>query len=170
MERWCSSHGEGYGNPGPVQCKVFLWLAIRNRCWTADRLARRGLPHPSQCPLCDQCDENFQHLLTSCVFAQEFWFKIFQQWGLQRCVPDHDELSFASWWRRKVKSVLMEKKKGLNSLIILGAWLLWKHRNLCFLREPVQAQTTFFRLSRTNITCGARGPRALEFSSVLEPG
>ena len=37
----------------PSKCKVFLWLAIRNRCWTADRLARRGLPHPPKCPLCD---------------------------------------------------------------------------------------------------------------------
>jgi hypothetical protein len=28
--------------------KVFLWLAIRNRCWTADRLAERNLPHPDK--------------------------------------------------------------------------------------------------------------------------
>jgi len=26
----------------PNKCKVFLWPAIRNRCWTADRLAKRG--------------------------------------------------------------------------------------------------------------------------------
>ncbi|KAF0903344.1 hypothetical protein E2562_026786, partial [Oryza meyeriana var. granulata] len=32
---------------------LFIWLAIYNRCWTANRLARRGLPRPSQCPLCD---------------------------------------------------------------------------------------------------------------------
>ena len=35
----------------PNKCKVFLWLAIRNRCWTADRLEKRGLPHSNQCPL-----------------------------------------------------------------------------------------------------------------------
>lgn len=38
----------------PAKCKTFLWLAVRNRCWTADRLARRNLPHPALCPLCDQ--------------------------------------------------------------------------------------------------------------------
>jgi hypothetical protein len=27
----------------PGKCKMFLWLPIRNRCWTADRLAKRGL-------------------------------------------------------------------------------------------------------------------------------
>jgi len=35
-----------------------LWLMAHNRCWTADRLARRGLPHPEECPLCEQEDED----------------------------------------------------------------------------------------------------------------
>jgi len=34
----------------PSKCKMFLWLAIRNRCWTADRLAKRGLSHPDKMP------------------------------------------------------------------------------------------------------------------------
>jgi hypothetical protein len=34
----------------PSKCSFFLWLVMHNRCWTADRLARRGLPHPSVCP------------------------------------------------------------------------------------------------------------------------
>jgi hypothetical protein len=28
----------------PYGCKFFAWLITRNRCWTADRLHRRGLP------------------------------------------------------------------------------------------------------------------------------
>jgi hypothetical protein len=55
----------------PSNCKVFIWLAIKNRVWTADRLAKRGLPHPNACPLCDQSDETIQHILISCVFACE---------------------------------------------------------------------------------------------------
>ncbi|GJN31492.1 hypothetical protein PR202_gb19900 [Eleusine coracana subsp. coracana] len=38
----------------PGKCQFFLWLAMHKRCWTADRLARRNLPHPECCPLCDQ--------------------------------------------------------------------------------------------------------------------
>jgi len=34
----------------PQHCKFFIWLAINNRCWTGDRLAKRGLPHPAACP------------------------------------------------------------------------------------------------------------------------
>ncbi|GJN40328.1 hypothetical protein PR202_gb29533 [Eleusine coracana subsp. coracana] len=86
----------------PAKCKIFIWLAVRNRCWTADRLAKRNLPHPSQCPLCDQ-EEDVQHLLTTCVFARELWFKVLQPLGLERCVPSHHEKSFASWWRKATK-------------------------------------------------------------------
>jgi hypothetical protein len=35
----------GNGNPAPPPCKMFIWLVLKNRVWTADRLAKRGLPH-----------------------------------------------------------------------------------------------------------------------------
>jgi len=35
----------------PPKCRFFMWLVAHDWCWTADRLARRGLPHPEQCPL-----------------------------------------------------------------------------------------------------------------------
>jgi hypothetical protein len=53
----------------PGKCRFFMWLAAHNKCWTADRLARRGLPHPTHCPHCDQEEETINHLLVSCVFA-----------------------------------------------------------------------------------------------------
>ena len=43
----------------PLKCRVFIWLAVKNRCWMADRLAKRGLPHPGSCPLCDQAEKTF---------------------------------------------------------------------------------------------------------------
>ena len=115
----------------PNKCKVFLWLAIRNRCWTADRLARRGLPHPDRWPLCDQEDETIQHLLVSCVVARQVWFNLLGPLNLGDCVPNQSERNFADWWRKVPKKVKKEFKKGVNSLIILGAWLIWKHRNAC---------------------------------------
>ena len=115
----------------PSKCKVFLWLAIRNRCWTADRLARRGLPHPPKCPLCDQEEEDIQHLLTTCVFSRDFWFRVLAPLGLQDRFPGRHELSFADWWRKAVKKIQKDTRKGLNSIIILGAWVIWKHRNSC---------------------------------------
>jgi hypothetical protein len=37
----------------PSKCKFFLWLVALTKCWTADRLARKGLQHPESCLLCD---------------------------------------------------------------------------------------------------------------------
>ena len=59
-----------WGSRAPLRCRFFSWLALKNRCWTSDRLARRGLPHQAACPLCDQEEETIHHLLLGCVFAR----------------------------------------------------------------------------------------------------
>ncbi|TVU10898.1 hypothetical protein EJB05_44453, partial [Eragrostis curvula] len=112
----------------PPKCKVFLWLAVRNRCWTADRLARRNMPHPASCLLCDQVAEDVQHILTTCVFAREFWFTILSRFGLQQHAPSLHARSFSDCAKRVQKE---KKRKGFNSLVVLSAWMLWKHRNGC---------------------------------------
>jgi len=33
--------------------------------------------------------------------------------------------------RKVMKKVKKDYKRGVNSLIILGAWMIWKHRNAC---------------------------------------
>ena len=110
---------------------MFLWLAIQNRCWTADRLAKRGLPHLDKCPLCDQEDETIQHLLTTCMVARQVWSRLLQPLELTDLVPLQNERSFADWWRKMLSRVKKVQKKGVNTLIILGAWTIWKHRNAC---------------------------------------
>jgi hypothetical protein len=75
---------------GPVQMQnVYLvaYPAIRNRCWTAYRLAKKGLSHPIRCPLCDQEEEAIQHLLTSCDVARQVWFNLLVPLNLAALVP-----------------------------------------------------------------------------------
>lgn len=60
----------------PLRCRFFAWLALRNRCWTSDRLARRGLDHQEKCPFCDQEAETIEHILLQCVFAREVWTRL----------------------------------------------------------------------------------------------
>ncbi|WVZ93822.1 hypothetical protein U9M48_039777 [Paspalum notatum var. saurae] len=97
----------------------------------ADLLAKRGLPHPNFCPLCDQEQETMQHLLISCVFSREIWTIVFTSLGMQALIPQPDGKSFSGWWSGAVIQVPKEVKKGLNSLVILVAWKIWKHRNDC---------------------------------------
>lgn len=108
-----------------------MWLVAHRRYWTADRLARRNMPHPSKCPLCNQEEETIDHLLTSCVFARRFWFLLLQRADLAALAPQPRDLVFGDWWSRADSLVDSALKDGLNSLIILGAWMLWRHRNEC---------------------------------------
>ena len=107
-----------------------MWLPIRNRCWTADRLQKGGLPHPECCPLCDQEEQTAQHILTSCVFAGQFWCAVLQPLNLIKLTPTRS-VTFADWWMRAEKKLLKQHRKGFNTYCILGAWTLWKHRNVC---------------------------------------
>jgi hypothetical protein len=101
----------------------------QNTCWTADRLAKRGLNHPPACLLCDQEPEDLNHLLVSCVFAREFWYKLLRRFRLHSLAPQPGAASFLDWWDRVSAGVNGIICKGLDSLIILGAWMIWKHRN-----------------------------------------
>jgi hypothetical protein len=115
----------------PPRCKFFIWLVFHNRVWTADRLAKRNLPHPESCPLCDQEDETINHLLVGCVFARQVWSLVLHQFGLLHLAPQSAVTCFSGWWKRSTAAIPKEVRKGLNSLIILVAWEIWKHRNTC---------------------------------------
>ena len=104
---------------------------FHNRVWTADRLAKRNLPHPESCPLCDQEDETINHLLVGCVFARQVWSLVLHQFGLLHLAPQSAVTRFSGWWKRSTAAIPKEARKGLNSLIILVAWEIWKHRNTC---------------------------------------
>jgi hypothetical protein len=51
--------------------------------------------------------------------------------GLGAFASQVSEISFQEWWRRVLSSVSTPNRRGLNSLIILEAWTLWRHRNDC---------------------------------------
>jgi len=115
----------------PPKCKFFMWLVAHNRCWTADRLVKRGLPHPDHCRLCDQEVEDIQHLLVGCVFSRDFWFSLLSRFGFAALAPQPSDQSFDNRWRKVDGAVSGDYNLGLNSLVILGAWSIWRHRNDC---------------------------------------
>jgi hypothetical protein len=91
------------------------------------RSGKRGLPHPVVYPLCDQ--ETIQHLLISCIFARQFWHNLLSPFGLGHLTPAVDAPSFTEWWKHVECHVPKSTRKGLNSVIILGAWCIWLYRN-----------------------------------------
>ena len=110
-------------------CKLFMWTVAHNQCLTTYRLAKRGLNHPPKFPLCGQDGETIDHLLVFCVFTRQFWFNILQLFGLQIIAPQVDDHYFIDWWAGASSRFSDQVKKEVNSIIILGSWLVWKRRN-----------------------------------------
>ncbi|KAM0840776.1 hypothetical protein ACQ4PT_059429 [Festuca glaucescens] len=53
----------------PLKFKFHSWLALRGRCWTADRMCRRGMAAHTTCPLCNIDDESLIHISLHCTFS-----------------------------------------------------------------------------------------------------
>jgi hypothetical protein len=45
--------------------------------------------------------------------------------------PQPTNINFMEWWHQAKEAIQGSFRDGLNSLIILGAWILWNHRNKC---------------------------------------
>ena len=118
-----------WGTWAPKKCKFFMWLVAHNRCWTADRLARRGLSHPDHCPLCEQEEETINHLLSACVFARQFWHRFLGCFGFQAVTPLPNDLDFFMWWQQAGDRISAGVLQGFNTLVVLGAWSIWRTRN-----------------------------------------
>jgi hypothetical protein len=142
----------------PNKCKTFVWLAIRNRCWTADRLQKKGDFHiliivlsatkkmkpPNICSLRASSPGNF-------------WFNILQPLNLTNLVLSHRTISFAEWWRKSSRKVQKQHRKGFNSLVILSAWILWKHGNSCVFHGSTLSIQIALQLSKIISLVASRG-------------
>lgn len=112
--------------PGNLRPLYFTWLASRNRCWTSDRLARRDLPHQPTCPFCDQDVETINHILVSCAFARSVWQMALEALHKPQWMPAPDA-ELIPWCNSCTATDI--KAKDRRTILSLGLWELWKHRN-----------------------------------------
>jgi hypothetical protein len=108
--------------------QFYVWLALRNRCWTTERLARRGLPTHALCPLCATANETMDHLSLQCPFAIRVWTAACQrlQLGVQ---PPTPQSTLATWWPSAVANLPRRDSKHANSFNMLTMRFLWLERN-----------------------------------------
>jgi hypothetical protein len=81
--------------------------------------------------MCDQAPKTINHILVGCTFAREFWYRFLSQVGLQSLSPQLTDASFYDWWERIDSDNNCLVLQGINSLVILGAWIIWNQRNKC---------------------------------------
>lgn len=108
--------------------RFFLWLLLRNRLWTADRLSFRGWPHQDACSLCDQRIESAKHLIVDCIFAKEVWQLIGT--NSTRISEAAAAATVKKWWFRirQAQQRDNEAKKEIT-LAYYVVWNIWKERN-----------------------------------------
>lgn len=114
----------------PLNCKLFMWLALQGRILTSDRRARHGLQEdPSDCILGDQVEESANHLLVQCVYARQVWFQCFIWMKIPpELIPtQHDRLE--DCWSQTRAAIPKLYRRGFDSLVSLVCWSIWKHRN-----------------------------------------
>jgi hypothetical protein len=112
----------------PLKFKFHAWLALRRRCWTADRRLRRGLPSHTLCKLCDASDETLDHLSLHCPYARAIWAGLVVQLRLPDFTPTGD-LGINDWWLQAAARFAKADRRSANSLIMLTLRSLWLERN-----------------------------------------
>jgi hypothetical protein len=65
------------------------------------------------------------------------WFRIFSLVNLRQFSPARADLVFQDWWANLEDKVPYALRKGINSLVMLVAWWLWKQRNKCMFEGDV---------------------------------
>jgi hypothetical protein len=68
-------------------------------------------------------------IVATALCLMQFCHAILFPLSLGDLTPAADEISLAEWWRKVLKKVPKNRRKGFNSLIILGSWCLWLTRN-----------------------------------------
>jgi len=113
----------------PGKCKFLVWLALHDRCWTAERRKCHGLQDDDACILCNQEPESIDHLLLLCPFSREIWFRVLSWFSWGEVAPDSQAFNLAVWWAAARKRIPRDTRKGFDSIVVLVSWLLWKERN-----------------------------------------
>jgi hypothetical protein len=112
----------------PLRHKIHMWFALKNRLWTADRLEKRGMDHPSVCTLCCQEPETCNHIAFQCSFSREVWYHVLLGARLHRFTPRYDS-DLAQWWSSLSGVVPKKQRKDLTALVTLVTRCLLLERN-----------------------------------------
>jgi hypothetical protein len=121
---------EKFGRP---QHRRWLSYSSGLRCMAsfgrhAHRRMRHGLQEFAACALCEQEDETVDHLLASCVYSRELWYRLLRPSGWDQLTPLPGSL-LSSWWMDARCLVPKQLRRGFDSVVLLVSWRLWRERN-----------------------------------------
>uniref|UniRef100_A0A0E0DQW0 Reverse transcriptase zinc-binding domain-containing protein n=1 Tax=Oryza meridionalis TaxID=40149 RepID=A0A0E0DQW0_9ORYZ len=153
----------------PPRCRFFAWLVAKRRCWTADRLRSRGLPHPDRCVLCDQHEETIDHILVACPESRQLWWVVLSSIGLPQCLPLNED-SFYLWLCNSRLKVGAASRRGFDTIATLTAWTIWKERNNRVFNSQQRPWSEIARAMAAEATLWRLAHAALPHIQIWRPG
>ena len=103
------------------KCSFTLWLALKGRLLTKDRMQKFNMDTDLCCVLCDNAIESHEHLFSTCVYMSE--------------VLHNGDLQYSNDWSSyKNGLVLLNRPTGIRKQIgylylAISVFLLWRERN-----------------------------------------
>ncbi|XP_070025262.1 uncharacterized protein [Nicotiana sylvestris] len=83
-----------YSSP---RCLFIMYIAVPNRLYTKDRLMKWGSITNAKCVLCEEADEDYNHLFFTCKYSSNVWEKVLYWAGIGRKTKIwSEEISWAS--------------------------------------------------------------------------
>ncbi|KAL4565722.1 hypothetical protein LXL04_029825 [Taraxacum kok-saghyz] len=126
----------------PKKHNIFIWRLLKNRLPTRRNLCNMGVDVPcSLCPLCDQKEEDANHLFVECSISTQFWTKLGFWWQISSPSFARCEDPFV-WSKYAIKN----KKEGMWFQVTVIAVLvsIWKLRNgVIFDKNKVEIDREF---------------------------
>ena len=107
-------------NYAPNRCRLFTWLAFRDRLFTNDPCFPHGMSSSDTCPFCDE-PETTSHLLLNCHSIKLLWDNLLL---LRPPEVKHIQDIWSNPSIDKVRS----------TVIIAILWSIWKRRNAMVFR------------------------------------
>ena len=151
-------------SPPPPKCKIFAWLVLQNRVWTADRLDRRVWQNYGLCKLCNQVQETAGHLLFKYRFTTHIWTSLKNWLGLHDVTPEgwHVHNTIEDWCSQVIHK-RWPYRKAPASIVMLISWEVWKERNARVFQNKsstsrmlvsrIKKEMTMWCLVRANSLC-----------------
>ncbi|GJX76493.1 RNA-directed DNA polymerase, eukaryota, reverse transcriptase zinc-binding domain protein [Tanacetum coccineum] len=118
-----------------------LWMAIKGRLKTQDRISRWFSADNMVCPFCKSCKDSHSHLFFQCGFAQGVWERL-------KSMNRLEDLSCV--WAEIISGISIRKANNtLWSIIqrlVLGAavYFIWRERNFRLFRNLERSNDVVF--------------------------
>ncbi|GJT01522.1 putative RNA-directed DNA polymerase [Tanacetum coccineum] len=142
-----------------------LWMAIKGRLKTQDRISRWMNVQDMRCPFCKLCKDSYSHLFFSCTIAKRLWERLK---GMARL--EHVSNS----WPQIISSIVnMPAKNTIWSVIqrlvfSAAVYFIWQERNMRLFGEVGRSDEVIFKLVVENVRLRLMGLKLKVTNEVIK--